>query len=139
MTIKKLRMLGGSAAITVLLTTAAIGQPSKIDVPVMITPSKDGDACASGEIVGLDPKGDGFLSVRSGPGGRPYGERDRLYNGNQVYLCGRSGPWYSIVYTADRILSSECGVTKSWSTYQAYSGPCHQGWIHSRYVKVIAG
>lgn len=123
---------------TPLPRPSAMGRPPKTDVPVMISPG-DGDACGSGEIVGLDPKGDGFLSVRSGPGGRPYTEIDRLYNGNQVYVCGKSGAWISVIYTSDKILSSECGVTKSWSTYQAYTGPCRYGWVYSRFVKITAG
>lgn len=69
MTFDKYAALGrGGAMIMALFPTTATSQSSRIDVPVMITPG-GGDACANGEIVGLDPKGDGFLSVRSGPGG----------------------------------------------------------------------
>jgi hypothetical protein len=130
----------GTVLATLLLFSAtAMGQQmKKIDVPVMIN-ADEGDACANGEIVGLDPKGDGFLSVRSGPGGRPFSEIDHLFNGSQVYICGQQGPWYSVVYTPDRGLSSECGVSTPWSTRQAYTGPCRYGWVHSRYVKVTAG
>jgi hypothetical protein len=123
--------------------TDATGEPrredvTKLDVPVLVTAS-DGDACANGEIVGLDAKGDGFLSVRSGPGGRPYREIDRLINGNQVYLCGQKGLWHSVVYTADRSIGSKCGVSTPWATTQAYTGPCRSGWIYGRYVKATAG
>jgi hypothetical protein len=45
---------------------------SHVDVPILIGGNDKLDACGStGEVVGLDPKGDGFLSVQSGPGGRP--------------------------------------------------------------------
>ena len=139
MTFDRCRALGlGGAMIMALLPTTAVSQSSRTDVPVMITPG-DGDACANGEIVGLDPKGDGFLSVRSGPGGRPYREIDRLFNGNQIYICGQSGAWYSVVYTADRSIGRECGVSTSWSTQQPYTRPCRYGWVHSRYVKGVAG
>jgi hypothetical protein len=56
------------------------------------------DACyETGLIVGLDPKGDGFLSVRSGPGGKPYREIDRRY-GQQVQICDDRGPCMAVVY-----------------------------------------
>lgn len=113
---------------------------AKIDVPIMVGGDESTDAClGSGEIVGLDPRGDGFLSVRSGPGGRPFREMDRLYNGNHIYICESHGPWYAIIYNGDRVLDSACGVTKPWITRQPYTGPCQYGWVHSRYVKVIAG
>ena len=128
-----------ATAMALLLPHAAISRSTRIDVPVMIKAYPEGDACGSGEIVGLDPKGDGFLSVRSGPGGSQYTEIDRLYNGDQVYICGDKGPWQAIVYSPDRALGATCGVTKNWSTDQAYTGPCRQGWIHSRYLKATAG
>ncbi|OYU88134.1 MAG: integron [Bradyrhizobiaceae bacterium PARB1] len=126
-------------AITLLLPPAAVSRSAKIDVPVMIKSDPDIDACGNGEIIGLDPKGDGFLSVRSGPGGSPYTEIDRLYNGDQIYICGNKGPWQTIVYMPERVLSASCGVSKPWSTDQAYTGPCRAGWVHSRYVKATAG
>src|SRR5438132_1015418 len=84
----------------------------RIDVPVILGGSPNLDACGGvGQIVGLDPYGDGFLSVRSGPGGRPYSEIDRLYNGNRVHVCGNRGPWYQIVYPAG---PADCGVGTPW-------------------------
>lgn len=138
MTKNKFIAMAMSMAATFLTPAAAMSRSAKIDVPVMITASES-SACGSGEIVGLDPKGDGFLSVRSGPGGSQYTEIDRLYNGDEVYICGDQGPWQAIVYMPDRQLSSHCGVVKSWSTSQAYTGPCRSGWIHSRYLKATAG
>ena len=58
---RKLALLGGAAVASALFITAATSQGPEIDVPVMITPGNQGDACATGEIVGLDPNGDGFL------------------------------------------------------------------------------
>ncbi|OJY37406.1 MAG: integron [Rhizobiales bacterium 65-9] len=111
--------------------------PRRIDAPVMLGGDPDMDACPSlGQVVGLDPNGDGFLSVRSGPGGSRYREIDRLYNGNKVSVCDRRGPWYSIVYPADE---GECGVGTPWPVRQPYTGPCSYGWVHSRYVRIIAG
>jgi hypothetical protein len=65
----------------------------RIDVPITIGGDKELKACGrTGQVVGLDPNQDGFLSVRSGPG-RSYREMDRLYNGRQVYICDERGRW----------------------------------------------
>jgi hypothetical protein len=111
----------------------------RIDVPIVIGGNDDFDACyGTGVIVGLDPKGDGFLSVRSGPGGKPYREIDRRYNGQQVQLCAEKGPWLAIVYDSSGSLEA-CGVRSPWPVRQAYTGPCRYGWVHSRYVKLTSG
>ncbi len=46
-----------------------------------------------GTVYGLDPNGDGFLSVRRKPRSKEIG---RLYNGNRVEILGKSGKWYKI-------------------------------------------
>ena len=114
----------------------APAQPAaRLDVPVMAGGEEDLDACGSaGRIVGLNPRGDGFLSVRSGPGGKPYREIDRLYNGNEVIVCDEQGPWLAVVYGRD-----DCGVGTPWPARKPYTGPCRSGWVHSRYVKIVAG
>jgi len=110
----------------------------KIDVPVVIGGNERVDACGeTGEIAGLDPQGDGFLSVRGGPGGRPFREIDRLFNGNEVYICDRKEPWFGVVYNQLRQLDENCGVSKAWRTQQSYTGPCRYGWIHSNYVHIL--
>ena len=107
------------------------------DAPIIIGGDESADACASsGDIIGLDPQGDGFLSVRSGPGGPPFREIDRLFNGNEVYVCASGGPWLAAVYSDKRDLDPRCGVSKPWRTRQPYTGPCRYGWIHSRYVRM---
>jgi hypothetical protein len=114
---------------------------AKIDVPIVLGGSSDEDACSGGGvIVGLDPRGDGFLSVRSGPGGSS-AEMDRVYNGNVVYICGYRGAWMAVIYPADHSPAdgSNCGVVRPWPTRQAYTGPCKYGWVFSKYVKGIAG
>jgi hypothetical protein len=96
------------------------------------------DACgASGRITGLNPRGDGFLSVRSGPGGKPYREIDRLHNGNAVIVCDEQGPWLAVVY--GRSPDDDCGVGTPWPVRKPYAGPCRSGWVHSRYVRMVAG
>ena len=114
-------------------------ESARIGVSIMIGGEEDLDACSNGEVTGLDPSGDGFLSVRSGPGARPYREIDRLSNGNEVYLCGSRGRWYAIVYHQSRKHHESCGVSTPWHKRRAYSGPCRYGWVHSQFIKVTAG
>jgi len=62
---------------SLFIITTASAQPMKgrVDVPVMVGGEPDMDACPSGgTVTGLDPRGDGFLSVRSGPGGAKFRE-----------------------------------------------------------------
>ena len=118
-----------AAAPTIVLARA------KIDVPVMLGGDPLFDACASSGVVsGLNPRGDGFLSVRSGPGSN-YGEMDRLYNGAQVHICESRVGWMAVVYGG----GSRCGVGRPWPQRLAYTGPCKYGWISSRYVTGTAG
>lgn len=132
-----MRMILCAAAVTVLATAGSYGRDGLLDVPLMLGGNTKYDACGSeGQIVGLDPRGDGFLSVRSGPGGKPYREIDRLYNGNPVRICTYQGPWYGVVYGGD---GRSCGVSSPWPERVPYTGPCKAGWIHSRYVTVTAG
>jgi len=46
-----------------------------------------------GEVYGLDPRGDGFLSIRKKPKGR---EIAKLYNGSKVKILGKKGKWYKV-------------------------------------------
>jgi hypothetical protein len=72
--------------------------------------TRSADGCSGfGKVKGLDPNGDNFLSVRTGPG-PGFTEIDRLFTGNGVTICGRQGKWLRIKYGGGR------------------------GWVHSRYI-----
>ena len=134
-----------------ILTTAfvavAIGsvaqandEPGRLpEVPVVIqevSEDNDGDACgANGVIEGLDPSGDGFLAVRSGPSSK-FREIDRLYNGEEVYLCTQKGRWIGIVYSKR---ANQCNVSTGWRATVPYTGPCKSGWVHANWVRAFAG
>jgi len=90
--------------------------------------------CAAGKVIGLDPRGDNFLSVRSGPGGQPFRELDRLFSAETVYVCGRTAAWYAVVYPATRKFLQDCDIVGQG---RAYEGSCRHGWVYSRYVKVL--
>lgn len=123
------------AAATAAMPTFAVAQ-QRVDVPIMIGGNAEFDACGGvGVIAGLDPRGDGFLSVRGGPETR-YREIDRLVNGNRVHVCAEKGPWIAIAYPAD---GRDCRVGSPWPKRRAYTGPCRHGWVHSRFIKMLAG
>ncbi|KQT86861.1 hypothetical protein [Aurantimonas sp. Leaf443] len=106
--------------------------------PVEIGGDAEFDACGSiGQIVGLDPKGDNFLSVREGPGSGHL-ERDRLGAGALVMICDERSPWLGIVYPALGT-QTDCGVSSPHLERTPYRGPCHSGWVHGRFVDVVAG
>ncbi len=134
------RRVGGAAlagAVVLAGSVPALAQePGRLpETPVFIEAS-DYDACgANGVVAGLDPAGDGFLAVRSGPGARRP-ELDRLYNGEGVYVCAEKGSWLGIVYTRN---GRDCNVTSPWPVSQPYTGPCRSGWVHKNWIEITAG
>ncbi|MBB3937359.1 YARHG domain-containing protein [Aureimonas phyllosphaerae] len=67
---------------------------------------------ATYEVVGLDANGDGFLSVRGGPGGK-FRELGRIYQADRVTVMEASGRWLHLRYAGG------------------------EGWSHSRYLRPI--
>lgn len=127
------------AAKVLLLVGVAGAQEAKVRpiVPVPIT-ADELDACgANGVVSGLDPRGDGFLAVKAGPGLR-FMRIDKLYNGEQVYSRAHHGDWFGIVYTKTGD-GSTCNVTGPWPRSMPYTGPCRSGWAHRRWIEIIAG
>jgi hypothetical protein len=124
----------------VALCGHAHGQAPRVrDVPVIVGGDAITDACAAqGKVVGLDPNGDNFLSVRNGPGGKPFREVARLHAGQVVSICQEKGVWLGVVYAAPGA-SQECGVATAIARAKPYRGPCSYGWVHKRYIDVIAG
>ncbi|WP_427026268.1 integron (plasmid) [Aureimonas ureilytica] len=106
--------------------------------PVEVGGDAELDACASlGRIVRLDPKGDNFLAVRDGPGSQRR-ELDRLGPGALVTICDERGAWLGIVYPAPGT-RTDCGVSSPIEARSPYDGPCRSGWVHGRFVDVVAG
>ena len=129
--------LQGLCFLSGLMLVLSASSASARDVPVMAGGDATADACpATGEVVGLDPNGDGFLSVRSGPGGRPFVEADRVFNGQRLSVCEARGAWLGVVYDPR---GADCGLGTPRSVRQPYTGPCHVGWVSSRYVTMLAG
>lgn len=95
------------------------------------------DACSGfGQITGLDPNGDNFLSVRTGPG-TEFSRIDRLGPDQKVWLCDVAGNWFGVVYAKES--GVDCGVSSPVPMRVPYNGACQSGWVYSKYVMQTAG
>lgn len=110
-------------------------------VPVMVGEVIPADvaSCSLGQVTGLDPQGDNFLAVRSGPGSNN-SQIDVLHQGDLVYFCDANGRWMGIVYQPGLGPGNDtCGVPQPISPRRPYTGPCRSGWVYDAYVEIIAG
>lgn len=126
----------GKILLAALLLCAGPALAGTRPVPVRIGQVEDLDACLSlGVVTGLRHS---LLAVRAGPG-PSFQQVDELGNGREVFLCDASADseWHGIVYPASE--GDECGVTSPVPTERPYPGPCRSGWVHRRWIKVIAG
>ena len=133
-------MLGPNIKLLIaLLSSFAIANTAVVEkeIPIIVAVIPGADACPSlGEITGLKFT---RLNVRAGPG-IAFTKVDAVKNGQRVYLCNLSkdGEWHGVVYPKNHG-NQDCGVTTAKSKSEVYSGPCEAGWVHSSWVKVIAG
>ncbi len=137
---------------------AAASAPSRAEdvaaQPVRITPPiMDGKALFSGgsiaRIVGLHKGGDGFVSVRAAPSTKA-AELDRLTASRLVIALGPATDWsratfIGVVYpaaAADGVsLFAACDFSETPigpPFDRPYAGPCRSGWVHKRFVEVLA-
>lgn len=146
---RRLSSLGTAVVPALAMMLAASTMPALAQskrVPVMVGGNPQFDACPSSGVVARlgpkraeDPKS-GFLSVRSGPGGAPYFETDRLFNGDPILVCGDEGPWHAVIYPGRGQTIDDCGPLGSpIRNRRAYEGPCRSGWLHRNYVEITAG
>ncbi|MFK3649075.1 hypothetical protein ACI2IY_11650 [Lysobacter enzymogenes] len=116
--------------------TAGVASPPRA-VPVTVGGDAVLDACGSlGRVHGLKADGDGFLAVRAGPGAA-YAMTDRLEESSEVMMCGQRGEWVAVVY-ADSGLG-RCGVSAPIAERRPYRGPCKSGWVHGKWIELMAG
>ncbi|QQQ03057.1 hypothetical protein [Lysobacter enzymogenes] len=131
-----------SALIALLLTltlaaNATVAAPPRA-VPVVVGGNEVLDACGSqGRVHGLKTGGDGFLAVRDGPGAA-YAMTDKLGENLWVMMCDQRGDWIAVVYSEDGRLG-RCGVGSPIAERQPYRGPCKSGWVHGRWIELMAG
>lgn len=122
--------------------------------PVRITPPvEDGKALFSGgsiaRIVGLRKGGDGFVSVRAAPSTKA-AELDRLTASRHVIALSPPTDWskatfIGVIYQAvadDGVsLFEACDFSEApigTPFDRPYTGPCRSGWVHKRFVEVLA-
>ena len=114
-----------------LCAMMAMARAGGLDVQIHVH-GGDGQAaeCMTSKVSGLDPNGDNFLSVRSGPGGS-YRELDKLHAGELVTIFEAQGEWVGVVY---RTRNPDCfsPVTKP-VTFR------NKGWIFKRFLTDVAG
>jgi uncharacterized protein YraI len=84
----------------------------------------------TGRVVDVRPlkqynhaKGNGFLAVRTGPGGK-YAQVGELYLGDEVAVWNRRGNWYEV-----QCMSGTCN-NPLWGQ------PSPHGWVSGRYLAV---
>jgi hypothetical protein len=127
------KLLAAIAALAASATTAtAQGFVPVAPIPVVVG-GFQAPACGTGLVQGLDPFGDGFLAVRTGPSS-DNNQVDSLFNGYQVHVCRELGNWLAIVYDPRGQLSQRCNVSHPWPTAFPYTGPCRSGWVYRQWV-----
>lgn len=124
----------------ILLPLLAVSAAPPPERPVMVGGVPDLDACLSnGQVTGLNPRGDNFLSVRSRPDAKAR-EIGRLRPGQIVWACDESGQgtWTGVVFSPPG-RNLDCRVGTPAPRHQPYRGPCASGWVASRYLTIVAG
>ncbi len=132
-------------------TASSMTQPEP--VAVMYGGEVEYDACGAwGDVHGLDPNGDNFLAVRTGPG-TAYTQIDSLNEGDGFSLCDRKGSWIGIVYQdkdqkandmegdveGNEAGDLDCNTGTPVTPRKPYDGPCRSGWVHENWVRLLAG
>ncbi|SEN30068.1 SH3 domain-containing protein [Palleronia pelagia] len=115
---------------------ASTAHGADLDVPITEM-AGDGQAatCSSATVVGLDPNGDGFLAVRTGPGSN-HRKIDELHNGDVVYIFEGVGQWVGVTYG---------NIADGWPDSCGNNGPARRvrdsqkGWVHSNWLRGLAG
>lgn len=84
----------------------------------------------TGHVVGVRPlsqynhaAGNGFLAVRSGPGGK-YRQVGELYAGDEISVYGRRGNWYEVT-----CMSGVC-------TNPLWGPAVPSGWVYGKYISI---
>jgi hypothetical protein len=133
------------AGILALASAAALATPAiaqNLETPVRIGfDGPDYDACGSiGQVTGLNPRGDNYLSVRARPDAGA-SELDRLGPGREIWLCdaAQDARWLGVLYMPGADGAGDCGVGSPVAAVRIYRGGCSAGWISADYVIVIAG
>ncbi len=99
-----------------LAMTVGTAHAQQLDVEFTIIEDDQAAGCAGSMVDGLQPGGDGFLAVRTGPG-TEFRQIDKLQNGDMVRTCEMHGPWVGVYY----------------------GEPRQKGWVHGNWLVHVAG
>ena len=140
----------GAHAMTADVAAQPAGKPVVLERSVFDGKLSDYTGSWS-RVAGLKKNGDGFVSVRSAPDPKA-AERDRLTTGRHVYAINPADDWkkatfLAVIYLDDPQAGSEefekkCGVDNppkpDAPRRRNYTGPCKSGWVHKRFLQVLA-
>lgn len=87
----------------------------------------EANGCGIHYVAGLNPNGDGFLAVRTGPSA-DHRKIDEVHNGDVIYACVKKGPWRGVLYTG----------SSQHNEHRAQHSP-RKGWVHSKWLINGAG
>lgn len=77
-----------------------VSQAADLEVPIIEHADGELDTCILGRVLRLNPNGDGFLAVRSGPDSK-YKKLDELHNNDDIWVFDQKGDWWGILYNID--------------------------------------
>ena len=121
-----------SAAYAVAALNLALAQTYALDVQVMEHANGDLDTCALGQVAAPLKEGEGFLVARSGPG-RNFDEIGQLQSGDEVWLFDRQGEWLGIVFG---VVELSCNPIENDQVVRTEG---KKGWVHEKWIEVLAG
>lgn len=105
-----------TASVLLLSLLGTVATAQQLDVDFVIVEDAQAAGCGGSIVSGLNPGGEGFLAVRSGPG-TEFRKIDELRNGDTVRTCAGSGPWTGVYY----------------------GQPRRKGWVHGNWLVDGAG
>ncbi|MDD9726445.1 SH3 domain-containing protein [Roseovarius sp. SK2] len=76
----------------------------------IVVPDNRGPTDSGCLVKGLDPNGDGFLALRTGPGSK-YQQIGNLHNGDAAYIYGGQGKW---LYVENGALNGKEAKFRGW-------------------------
>ncbi|WP_226780944.1 SH3 domain-containing protein [Oceaniglobus trochenteri] len=96
------------AAVAVGLLVSLSSAPALaqlLDVPfdTYCPPNSEAACFGVATVMGLNPKGDGFLAVRTGPGSN-YPMIGKVHNGDRVGTYAKRGKWHAISFGPNNTL-----------------------------------
>lgn len=98
------RLILPAGCLVVLMSVLPVlGQELAVPFETYCPPDAQAACFGAAEVMGLNPQGDGFLAVRTGPG-PDYPKIAEVRNGDRVGTYGKRGEWFAISFGPDKRL-----------------------------------